>query len=96
MRHLHDISKLPIHSVYRGDALLVRARIGKQPFDSDPGDWKPYVSGAVQLVDVPCDHLSLLDQKNIPMVAAAINDALSGFLKSAPARQEEIRPASKS
>ncbi|WP_139738823.1 amino acid adenylation domain-containing protein [Actinomyces wuliandei] len=44
------------HRAYRGRALFLRAARGGIGPEHDPGEWDPYVTGGLQVVDVDCTH----------------------------------------
>lgn len=80
LRRVRDANVLAVKRYvpepYLGVVTLFRAmERGLEPVDSD-ANWRYVAAGGLRVVDIPGDHLSMLDPPNVLTLAAALNDAL--------------------
>lgn len=59
------------------DLTLYRAMVGGDKFDTckDYG-WKSVVSGKIEIIDIPGNHISVFDEENVDQVAEAVRSTL--------------------
>ncbi|MFJ9566859.1 amino acid adenylation domain-containing protein [Streptomyces fuscichromogenes] len=72
--HYHQQMR-PRHvpGIYRGDALFVRATVGKRRIVPGAETWGPVVTGHIEEVRIPCSHFQLLDMA--PLVGIGQSEA---------------------
>lgn len=66
----HELGRLD------ADALLIVATQGKPPGGPTVERWRPYVSGDIRKVDLPCGHMDLIQPGMLGEVWSAVSDWL--------------------
>ncbi|AYD90390.1 non-ribosomal peptide synthetase [Actinomyces lilanjuaniae] len=64
------------HRAYRGRALFLRAARGGIGPEHDPGEWEPYVTGGLQVVDVDCNHREMTQPGALGVVGPVLDRAI--------------------
>ncbi len=83
VQHNSDLVRGHRHEIFDGDVLYFRAALDHAGTTLSPLDWRPYVTGAIEVHDVQSMHAHLMSPSAVATIAAVLN---------APARPHNRRP----
>jgi enterobactin synthetase component F len=66
-----------VHQRYEGSLLYFRAALDHREDGLTPGQWRPYVSGAIDIHDVPVMHAHLTGAESVARVAPVVSGWLN-------------------
>jgi amino acid adenylation domain-containing protein len=75
VRHAGDLRRAFRPSMFRGNILFIVAVEGHAAFFS-PQQWRPYVSGQIQVREIHCRHLRMMDHENLVMIGRFLREYL--------------------
>lgn len=74
VQHNSDLVRAHHHVVFDGDIVFFRAGLDHAGTNLSPLDWRPYVTGAIEVHEVASMHAHLMGPASVASIAAVLNE----------------------